>query len=200
MPLDLSPDLTRRPRTRKVFSEADMIRLRDLYYDRATPLTHVANAFDIPVSTLLRWIAEMDWPKRSAQALPVDARRDLFVQVEAEHQAEQAGARRKRRRPAVTLDRYQLARQVAQAAQMELAALSAEPQPTDLLGRRRRANVIETLSRAVARMERVERERSKNLDRLNIELEKLLKVMRPKPQAQRKKDRPVDTSKPNWWL
>ncbi len=200
MPLDPSPDLTRRPRTRKVFSEADMIRLRDLYYDRAVPLTHVASAFDIPVSTLLRWIAEMDWPKRSAQALPVDARRDLFTQVQAEHEAEQAGARKKRRTPAVSLDRFELARLVGQAAQVELAALALEREPTDLIGRRRRANVIETLSRAVARMDRVEQQRSKDIDRLNVELEKLRKVMHPKPQPQRKKDRPIDTSKPNWWL
>ena len=47
MPLDPTPDLTRRPRTRKVFSEADMIRLRDLYYDRATPLTLTGRGWPI---------------------------------------------------------------------------------------------------------------------------------------------------------
>ena len=63
-----APDLTRRPRTRRPFTEDDMIRMRDLYYDRAVPLPRVADSFGVPVSTLLRWIAEMDWPRRSASA------------------------------------------------------------------------------------------------------------------------------------
>lgn len=194
-----SPDLARRPRTRRTFSEAEMIRLRDLYYDPAVSMVQVSGAFGVSASTLYHWIAEMDWPRRSAQALPVDGRRDLFAQVEAEHQAEQAGARRKRPTPAVTLDRFELARLVAQAAHRELAALAMEREPTDPIGRRRRAAVIETLSRAVARMDRVEQQRSKDFYRLNVELEKLRKVMRgPKPAPRPRPGRPRVDYDPRW--
>jgi len=58
--------LSRRPRTRLVLSEADMARLRDLYYDRDVPMTRVAAAFGLSTSTLYHGIAEMDWPRRSA--------------------------------------------------------------------------------------------------------------------------------------
>ncbi len=37
-----------------------------LYHDPSVPLTKVAAAFGVPVSTFLRWIAEMDWPRRSS--------------------------------------------------------------------------------------------------------------------------------------
>ena len=52
-----------------------LLSIDDLYYDRAVPLPRVADSFGVPVSTLLRWIAEMDWPRRSAQVTPTDARR-----------------------------------------------------------------------------------------------------------------------------
>jgi transposase-like protein len=58
--------LSRRPRTRLVLSEADMARLRDLYYDRDVSMTRVAAAFGLSTSTLYHGIAEMDWPRRSA--------------------------------------------------------------------------------------------------------------------------------------
>src|SRR3954469_21905529 len=58
--------LSRRPRTRLVLSEADMARLRDLYYDRNVPMTRVAAAFGLSTSMLYHGIAEMDWPRRSA--------------------------------------------------------------------------------------------------------------------------------------
>jgi len=58
--------LSYRPRTRLVLSEADMARLRDLYYDRDVPMTRVAAAFGLSTSTLYHGIAEMDWPRRSA--------------------------------------------------------------------------------------------------------------------------------------
>jgi hypothetical protein len=57
--------LSRRPRTKRVFSEADMARMRDLYYDPAVPMPDAADAFGVPVSTLMRWIAEMRWPRKS---------------------------------------------------------------------------------------------------------------------------------------
>ena len=52
------------PRTRRPLSAADLARLRALYDDRSIPLQKVATEFAIPVSTLLRWVAEMDWPRR----------------------------------------------------------------------------------------------------------------------------------------
>ena len=61
-----APDLTRRPRTRIAFTDADMVRLRDLYYDTAIPMVKIAQAFGVSASTLFHWIADMDWPRRSA--------------------------------------------------------------------------------------------------------------------------------------
>ncbi|MBV8848311.1 MAG: hypothetical protein JOZ16_01855 [Methylobacteriaceae bacterium] len=58
--------LSRRPRTRLSLSEAGMSRLRDLYYDRDVPMTAIAKTLNISTSTLYHWIAEMDWPRRSA--------------------------------------------------------------------------------------------------------------------------------------
>src|SRR5947209_4941524 len=58
--------LSRRPRTKRVFSEADMARMRDLYYDPSVPMPDAADAFGVPVSTLMRWIAEMRWPRKSS--------------------------------------------------------------------------------------------------------------------------------------
>ena len=59
-----APDLTRRPRARIAFGDADMVRLRDLYYDTAVPMVKVAQAFGVSASTLYHWIADMDWPRR----------------------------------------------------------------------------------------------------------------------------------------
>lgn len=66
------PDLTRRPRTRRVFCEDDMKRMAALYYDPSVPMHRVGAAFGVPTSTFLRWIAEMEWPRRSARG-PVAA-------------------------------------------------------------------------------------------------------------------------------
>src|SRR5438270_9340881 len=65
--------LSRRPRTKRVFSAADMARMRDLYYDPAVPMPDAADAFDVPVSTLMRWIAEMRWPRKSSGWRPAGA-------------------------------------------------------------------------------------------------------------------------------
>ena len=72
-----APDLTRRPRARIAFGDADMVRLRDLYYDTAVPMVKVAQAFGVSASTLYHWIADMDWPRRSASAPRIDARVDF---------------------------------------------------------------------------------------------------------------------------
>ncbi len=179
-----APALTRRPRTKRPFTEADMIRMRDLYYDRATPLTHVANAFGVPVSTLLRWIAEMDWPRRSAQVTPTDARRDLFAQVQAEPP--------KRRRKGPPPNKYDLARDVAFAARAELDALAAERGRVSFEDRRRRAAVIDQLSRAVARMERMQAKRFAVYDDLEKSVEALARdARRNKREAARKRPEPV---------
>ena len=72
--------LSRRPRTKRVFSDADMARLRDLYYDPHVPLIDAADAFGVPMSTLTRWIIEMRWPRKSTgwrpkgMAQPIPAR------------------------------------------------------------------------------------------------------------------------------
>ncbi len=58
--------ITRRPRTRRMFTDTEMGRMLGLYHDQSLPLTQVAAAFAVPVSTLLRWVAEMDWPRRSS--------------------------------------------------------------------------------------------------------------------------------------
>ena len=147
----LTPDLTRRPRARIAFGDADMARLRDLYYDTAVPMVKVAQAFGVSASTLYHWIAEMDWPRRSASAPRIDARVDLFARVQAEPP--------KRRRKGPAPDKYDLARDVAFAARAELEALAAERGRATFEDRRRRAAVIDQLSRAIARMERVEAKR-----------------------------------------
>src|SRR5437660_1321003 len=68
--------LSRRPRTRLDLSDADMARLRDLYYDREVPMTKIAAAFGLSTSTLYHWIAEMDWPRRSA-TFPIRTHRPM---------------------------------------------------------------------------------------------------------------------------
>ena len=188
--MTLSPDLTRRPRTRRVFSEADMARMRDLYYDRDTPLVHVGDAFGVPVSTFLRWIAEMGWPKRSAQPLLVDARRDLYVEAEAQKRAENPAAPRgKPKGPPKRIAPSELAVDVGAAARAELDALAKEPEPRTLLERRRRAAILESLSRAVARMERVDERKHRAFERMVADMEALAKSLqksqRPPPARKR---------------
>ena len=174
-----APDLTRRPRTRRPFTEDDMIRMRDLYYDRAVPLPRVADSFGVPVSTLLRWIAEMDWPRRSAQVTPTDARRNLFAQVQAEPP--------KRRRKGPPPSKYDLARDVAFAARAELDALQAERGRATFEERRRRAAVIDQLSRAVARMEKVQARRFAAFDDLEKSVEALARDMKANKRAAARK-------------
>ncbi len=181
-----APDLTRRPRARIAFSEADMVRLRDLYYDTALPMVKVAQAFGVSASTLYHWIAEMDWPRRSASAPRIDARVDLFARVQAEAP--------KRRPKGPPPDKYDLARDVAFAARAELDALAAEQGRIGFEDRRRRAAVIDQLSRAIARMERVQAKRFAAFDELADSVAALARdARREKRAAQR-------THKPNYRL
>lgn len=202
-----SPDLTRRPRTKRIFTEADMIRLRDLYYDRDTPLPRVGDAFGVPVSTLLRWIGEMDWPKRSAQPLPVDAGRDLYVVAEAAKRAEAAAPARRKAGPPQKTDPGDLSADVGRAARAELDALAREPEPRTLLERRRRAGILDMLSRAVARMERVDERRHQSFERMVSDMEALARSM-TKPAAKAAPKRPALSYPPygvsalpdkDWW-
>lgn len=179
MPPVPAPDLTRRPRTRIAFTDADMVRLRDLYYDTAIPMVKIAQAFGVSASTLFHWIADMDWPRRSASAPRIDARVDFFARVEADPP--------KRRRNGPAPDKYDLARDVAFAARAELDALAAERGRIGFEDRRRRAAVIDQLSRAVARMERVQAKRFAVYEGLEKSVEALARSMKPPKDAARKR-------------
>ncbi|GAC1330219.1 MAG: hypothetical protein NVSMB26_07420 [Beijerinckiaceae bacterium] len=148
-------DLSRRPRTRRVFSQDDMARMRDLYYDRDVPMPQVAAAFGVPASTFLRWIAEMDWPRRSTappSPSPVPHPSPLLAST--------------------PLDPHALAIDVAVAARAELTAMGEAGGPMNeslsLDERQRRADIIASLSRSIARIDktfeaRTEREALKRL-------------------------------------
>src|SRR5438270_10172273 len=150
--------LSRRPRTKRVFSEADMARMRDLYYDPAVPMPDAADAFGVPVSTLMRWIAEMRWPRKSSGWRPAGA-----APVAAPHPAGSAGhplPQGERGDPLVAtptakpLDPDRLAVEVAAHARVELAAVAESGSPMNanlpLAERKRRADIIASLSRSIA--------------------------------------------------
>ena len=169
-------DLTKRPRTKRPFSDADILRMRDLYYDRTVPMLTVADAFGVPVSTFLRWMAEMGWPRRSSSgpgARPVYDYADGFGAHSAVVAAGPDAAVTPERRPSPapanvapvcsqTSD-LDLAAIIRQAAQRELAALGTLSGAIDpregFAARKRRADVIESLSRSIARIDRVSEER-----------------------------------------
>ena len=152
------PDLSRRPRTTRVLSDADMERMRDLYYDRSLPLPRVGDAFGVPASTLLRCIGEMDWPKRSAyvpastspalapHASPAPC--PLPVNGEREPDAPSSDS--------VLVDIEAVAYEIAATARLDLQALMGESGYANmsLAVRRRRAEIINTLSRAIARLDK----------------------------------------------
>jgi len=178
-----APDLTRRPRARIAFGDSDMVRLRDLYYDTAVPMVKVAQAFGVSASTLYHWIAEMDWPRRSASAPRIDARVDLFARV-------QADAPKPRRRTGPAPEACDLARDVAFAARAELDALVAERGPPTFADRRRRAAVIDQLSRAIARLEKVQAKRYAAIDALEASLDTLARAVRQKKRVPERRKRP----------
>lgn len=189
--MSFRPDLARRPRTRRVFSDADMARMSALYYDPAVPLIKVAAEFGVPVSTFLRWIAEMDWPRRSAQAAAANPRRDLFAEAQERRDAARATGK-PRGKPAAPVDPVDLAGDVAAAARAELDALRAEPAPKDFAARRRRAAVLDQLSRAVRRMQRLERARTESWEDLEKATLALARAARrPANPQTRKRPGPV---------
>ena len=130
-----------RPRTRRAFSDDDLARLRALYDDRSIPLQQVADGFAIPVSTLLRWVAEMDWPRRSAWRGPPPG---VPVGDGAQDAPPPPG-----RAPqlATTLSR------VSQLARRELDALARHPART-LEERERVARLVASLTRSLDRVGR----------------------------------------------
>jgi hypothetical protein len=166
--------LSHRPRTKRVFSEADMARMRDLYYDPAVPMPDAADAFGVPVSTLMRWIAEMRWPRKSsgwrpAGMVPVGVpRREPFPADETTpHPAGSAGhplpqgARVSRPIAAANptpLDPDRLAVEIVAHARTELAAMGESGGPMNanlpLVERKRRADIIASLARSIANLDK----------------------------------------------
>jgi transposase-like protein len=129
-----------RPRTRRPFTDADLARLRALYEDRAIPLQKIADEFAVPVSTLLRWVAEMDWPRRRAGgALPAPT---LLPTAPAP-----PGERRRKPVPGLraTLE------SVSALARRELADLAANP-PRTMEERERVARLVASLTRSLDRV------------------------------------------------
>jgi hypothetical protein len=177
--------LSRRPRTERVFSTEDMVRMRDLYYDPAVPMPDAADAFGVPVSTLMRWIAEMRWPRKSsgwrpAGAAPVAAPHPNPLPAALETGAAPhpsplpaSGERGAAGiQPATPLDPDRLAVEIAAHARTELAAMGESGGPMNanlpLVERKRRADIIASLSRSIARIDksfeaRAEREALKRL-------------------------------------
>jgi hypothetical protein len=156
--------LSRRPRTRLDLSDADMARLRDLYYDRDVPMTKIAAAFGLSTSTLYHWIAEMDWPRRSA-TFPIRTHRPLELPEgetphpvgSADHPLPQGAREAHTSQP---LDPHKLALDVAVAARQELANMGDVSGPMTLVERKRRADIIASLSRSIERIDRTFEARS----------------------------------------
>jgi len=159
--------LSRRPRTRLDLSDADMARLRDLYYDRDVPMTKIAQSFRLSTSTLYHWIAEMDWPRRSAtfpirthhprQAPEGDAGAAPHPNpLPAGGEREAASSEH----TSIPLDPHKLALDVAVAARQELAQMGDVSGPMSLVERKRRADIIASLSRSIARIDKTFEARS----------------------------------------
>ena len=191
--------LSRRPRTKRVLSHEDMARMRDLYYDPDVSLLDAADAFGVPMSTLMRWIIEMR-PRKSTGWRPAG----MAAVVRAEpiagdevtpHPAGSAGhplpqGERVEPTPAANatldkpLDPNRLAIQVAMQARAELAAMgdSGGPMNADLslAERKRRADIIASLARSISRIDR-----SFELKAERRQLKRLIKEQREEIDALR---------------
>jgi transposase len=184
--------LSRRPRTRLDLSDADMARLRDLYYDRDVPMTKIAAAFGLSTSTLYHWIAEMDWPRRSA-TFPIRTHPASLVPAQApeggaaphpgplpgskspvgdfdsqsadvgnsRHPSGERGAAGAEH-TSQPLDPQKLALDVAVAARQELAHMGDVSGPMTLVERKRRADIIASLSRSIERIDKTFEARSEH--------------------------------------
>ncbi len=176
--------LSRRPRTKRVFSNEDMARMRDLYYDPNIPMAEAADAFGVPSSTLMRWIIEMRWPRKSSGWRPpgMAPRHERVAADEAAPHPNPLPASGEREEsptappaaaaPVTPLDPNRLALEIAAHARVELAAMGEAGGPLaanlTLAERKRRADIIASLSRSIARIDktfeaRAEREALKRL-------------------------------------
>jgi hypothetical protein len=141
-----------------------MARLRDLYYDRDVPMTKIAAAFGLSTSTLYHWIAEMDWPRRSA-TFPIRTHRPMELPEgetphpvgSADHPLPQGAREAHTSQP---LDPHKLALDVAVAARQELAHMGDVSGPMSLVERKRRADIIASLSRSIERIDKTFEARS----------------------------------------
>ena len=152
------PYLTRRPRTRRVFSEDDMKRMAALYYDPSVPMHRVGAAFGVPTSTFLRWIAEMEWPRRSARgpvaADPAPAGKSASKSTRKPHPQKlrmpgRVGKVLGEEAPE-TLVAFT---QACMVARMELDRISAYP-PQNLYERERVARVMASMARTLMSFQR----------------------------------------------
>ena len=152
------PDLTLRPRTRRVFTEDDMKRMAALYYDPTVPMHRVGAAFGVPASTFLRWIAEMEWPRRSALG---SAALTSTLPGERVGQSASKAPARKLRMPArigkmlgeEAPESLVAFMQACLVARTELDALSAYPAQS-LHERERVARVMASMSATLMRLQR----------------------------------------------
>jgi hypothetical protein len=103
---------------------------------------------------LYHWIAEMDWPRRSA-TFPIRTHRPLPLpdgqNALADAPPGEAPAAPHASQP---LDPHKLALDVAVAARQELAHMGDVSGPMSLVERKRRADIIASLSRSIQRMDK----------------------------------------------
>jgi hypothetical protein len=120
----------------------------------------------VPASTLSRWIIELDWPRRTATVPRVTASVESEAGA-APHPPPLRGgtlSREREREAASTehtsqpLDPQRLALEVAAHARAELAAMGESGGPMNanmsLVERKRRADIIASLSRSIERIDR----------------------------------------------
>ncbi len=139
-----------------------MKRMAALYYDPSVPMHRVGAAFGVPTSTFLRWIAEMEWPRRSARGpVPADAapagepsgrRLRTLDEQERERLNEPVDpalapyyARKRTPNLLATL------KQASELARRELDA-AAKMKPETMADRERVAALVDRLSRALDRI------------------------------------------------
>ena len=146
--------LARRPHTRRVFTGADMKRMHALYYHADTPLIEVAGAFEVRVSTFMRWISEMDWPRRSqvssgAAERPAPGRRVSAPAAKPLPPAPPYEPGKGR------LEIDQLCFDITITARRQLQSLSLSTQEMSITEREKTARILASLARTVERSREV---------------------------------------------
>ena len=148
---DTADLITRRPRTRRMFTDTEMGRMLGLYHDQSLPLTQVAAEFAVPVSTLLRWVAEMDWPRRSSvtATLPAPAAPPL---------AAPDGPAADDWQPEIGLfSLNDICFDIIAAARRQLRALASDSHARTPAGQANAARVLASLTQTIERAERCHR-------------------------------------------